>query len=102
MRRRMSRSIGKRFSSESSTREVPRAIHSPVTPVPPLVESRVERFGAALEKQRQDGATQRKRRNMSDTSRSASSGARGSKVVFERTYRVQAEELWKLWTTKER
>jgi uncharacterized protein YndB with AHSA1/START domain len=37
---------------------------------------------------------------MSDTHRSASAGAPGSKVVFERTYRALVEELWELWTTK--
>lgn len=38
---------------------------------------------------------------MSDKDSSASAGARGSKVVFERTYRARVGELWKLWTTKE-
>jgi uncharacterized protein YndB with AHSA1/START domain len=37
---------------------------------------------------------------MSDKTKSATAGATRPKVVFERTYRARAEELWKLWTTK--
>jgi uncharacterized protein YndB with AHSA1/START domain len=37
---------------------------------------------------------------MSDRSKAAAVGANRSKVVFERTYRARAEELWELWTTK--
>ena len=37
---------------------------------------------------------------MSDKSKSAAAGTIWPKVVIERTYRAQAEELWDLWTTK--
>ena len=37
---------------------------------------------------------------MSDKSMSAAASATRPKVVFERTYRARAEELWELWTTK--
>jgi uncharacterized protein YndB with AHSA1/START domain len=38
---------------------------------------------------------------MSEKSKFAAAGATRPKVVFERTYRARAEELWELWTTKE-
>jgi len=38
---------------------------------------------------------------MSDTRDSGAAIAARPKVVFERTYRARAEELWQLWTTKE-
>lgn len=38
---------------------------------------------------------------MSENSKAATVGATRPKVVFERTYRARAEELWELWTTKE-
>jgi uncharacterized protein YndB with AHSA1/START domain len=38
---------------------------------------------------------------MSDTIKSATAEATRPKVVIERTYRAEVEELWELWTTKE-
>src|SRR6187431_404291 len=38
---------------------------------------------------------------MSEKGKSAAAGGTRPKVVIERTYRAQAEELWELWTTKE-
>ena len=37
---------------------------------------------------------------MSDNSTSAATDEPQAKVVIERTYRAQIEELWELWTTK--
>jgi uncharacterized protein YndB with AHSA1/START domain len=37
---------------------------------------------------------------LSDESKFAAAGTIRPKVVIERTYRAQAEELWDLWTTK--
>ena len=38
---------------------------------------------------------------MSDTFEPATGGATKPKVVIERTYRAEVEELWELWTTKD-
>jgi uncharacterized protein YndB with AHSA1/START domain len=38
---------------------------------------------------------------VSDQSKPAAAGASRPKVVLERTYPAQVEELWQLWTTKE-
>jgi uncharacterized protein YndB with AHSA1/START domain len=38
---------------------------------------------------------------MTDKIESAGAGTSRAKVVIERTYRAQAEELWELWTTKQ-
>jgi uncharacterized protein YndB with AHSA1/START domain len=37
---------------------------------------------------------------MSDPSTSAATGTPQAKIVIERTYRAQVEDLWGLWTTK--
>ena len=68
----------------------------------PFWEARPDRLGDALKNQRKRRRSRNRRTYMGHkTNKSATGVVNRPKVVIERTYRAEVNELWDLWTTKD-